>query len=329
METLAKKLTLLGTKVIFIKPSIFDETLAVESNPLIGRNAELANFGERLSELAVKYNATIVDFQTPMLAVNKILQANNPKATVVGEDRVHPSENGHFVMSYGFLKDQQESKYVSNFQFNAQTKSINRFTKCKLLNQAIITSSIIEFTCQAKTLPFPISKGQIKAKSWVPFQNELNQQLLRVTHLDKGKYELTIDNIVVGHYTSNTLSAGINLADNTKTPMYQQALVVKKLNDQRAKVSSDIRTVAHVQYRMLAKNTTLDFSNLTQVKLALDTYVAKAKGNPWHDYLKGQAEKYINVVGHLEANRQKIEQLFDEIYQVNQPKVHHWKLTKI
>lgn len=329
METLAQKLTMLGTKIIFIKPSIFDETVAIESNPLIGRNAELANFGDHLSKLAVKYNATVVDFQTPMLEVNKVLQAKDPKATVVSHDRVHPGENGHFVMSYGFLKDQQESKYVSNFQFNAQTKSIENFTQCELLNEAIITPSNVEFTCQAKTLPFPISKGQHKAKTWVPFQTELNQQFFRVANLEKGQYELAIDNIAVGQYTATTLSAGINLADNTKTPMYQQAIMVKNLNDQRAKVSADIRTVAHVQYRMLAKNKGLDFSNLAQVKKALDKYVAKSNGKPWHGYLKGQAQKYFNVVEHLGNNRKKVDQLFDEIYQVNQPKIHHWKLTKI
>ncbi|WP_019026053.1 hypothetical protein [Colwellia piezophila] len=46
--------------------------------------------------------------------------------------------------------------------------------------------------------------------------------------LETGLWALYIDNIEVGSYLAATLDTGINLAENTKTPMYQQALQVAK-----------------------------------------------------------------------------------------------------
>ncbi|WP_076419950.1 SGNH/GDSL hydrolase family protein [Colwellia sp. UCD-KL20] len=330
MDTLAQKLMSLGSQIIFIKPSIFDQTVKLDSNPLIGLNDELANYGEEVAKtLAPKYKATVVDFQTPMLAVNRMLQAKNPEATVVGGDRVHPGEKGHLVMAYGFLKDQKESKYVSNFQIDAENQRVNKFYQCDLTNKIQITLSSVQFTCQSKTLPFPIEGAQTEAATWVSFQEELNKQFYQVTGLTPGNYALNIDGVKVGEYSHIDLATGINLANNKNTPMYRQALKVKALNDKRAQESNKIRTVAHVHYSMLADYPNVDKSNVEEVVKALENHVEKSKGKPWYNYLKSRISEYQNVIGDIDESRKNVDKLFDEIYLINQPKIHNWQLSLI
>ncbi|MGJ8692537.1 MAG: GDSL-type esterase/lipase family protein [Thalassotalea sp.] len=282
MNTLAESLTALNSQIIFIKPSIYDDTAQLPKTSLIGKNAELIHYGKEIEQLAKKHQATIVDFQTPLLKVNKSLQAQDPKASVIGADRVHPAEQGHFVMAYSFLSAQAESQYVSNFQIDAKAKQLNTFTQCDLTQAVTITSRSVDFWCQGKTLPFPVEVGQQEAAKWVPFQAELNQQFYQVAGLEKGLYQLTIDDTIVGKYSYQTLAKGINLAANRKTPMYQQALKVKALNDQRAQLSAQIRTVIHVHYRMLKNYPNVDKTDLVQVKSALASHVESAKGKPWY-----------------------------------------------
>ena len=329
IETLIQRLQALESKVILIKPSIYDETAVLPLKAAVGLSDELVNYGAELAKLAKKHNLTIVDFQTPMLRVNQQLQLDNPKATIVSEDRVHPWGPGHFVMTYAFLNDQHESKYVSHFDIDVKSKMLNHFDNCELNGPVAFQPDSLAFSCQHQALPFPVSNEQTPALDWVPFQQSFNQQLLKVSGLNKGQYQLKIDGSLVGQYTHSMLEKGINLASNNKTPMYQQELKVKALNDKRAKLSGDIRTVAHGHYRMLSGYTDVDLQDKKQVRKALEVHVEKAKGQSWYVYLKRQAEKYFETVDKVADNKRKIELLFEQIYQINQPKIHKWQLIKM
>jgi hypothetical protein len=56
----------------------------------------------------------------------------------------------------------------------------------------------------------------------------LDQEMLRVTGLTPGKWELKIDGVVAGSFTGDELGKGINLA-KLNTPMLKQALDVHAL----------------------------------------------------------------------------------------------------
>ena len=61
---------------------------------------------------------------------------------------------------------------------------------------------------------------------------EMNRETLKVTGL-KGNYKLLIDNEEIGTWSGDELAKGINLAAESKTPQYQQALAVMHLNEYR------------------------------------------------------------------------------------------------
>ena len=329
MNKLAKLLKNDGVEVIFITPSIFDQTAELASDKLVGINDELQNYGFHLEKLAKRYNGSIVDFQQPMLLVNKVLQAKKPSASVVGKDRVHPGENGHLVMTYAFLAAQQESQFVSKLSFDAKTKQITDAKNTELLGKVMFNQASISFTSQDFSLPFPVTQGQKSALEWVPFQQRFNQQVLQVTSLNQGDYQLFIDDILVGKYSAADLAKGINLAANSDTPMYQQALKVKDLNDQRAAKVGKIRDIAHIKYYMLSRYPDVDPNNQAQAKVALNDYLRKSINQPWYEYFNNQINKYYQYVNHEAEIRTAIDQLKNQIYQINKPKTHQWRLSKI
>ena len=87
-----------------------------------------------------------------------------------------------------------------------------------------IRSYYVSFTCLSGSLPFPVSSAAEKALTLVPFTDDLNREILTVSGLHKGEYELLIDGQSVFSGSAKDFRAGINLATNTNTPQYQQAV---------------------------------------------------------------------------------------------------------
>jgi len=74
-------------------------------------------------------------------------------------------------------------------------------------------------------LPLPFDKAnamQALLLGLTDIDQQLNQETLRITNLEAGRYTLKIDEQVVGTFTGDELSLGINLAD-FGTPMRSQA----------------------------------------------------------------------------------------------------------
>ena len=327
MDMLAASLAKLSTRIIFIKPSIYDQTAKLEQENLLGKNDQLGQFGEFVETLAEKYDGNIVDFYTIMCQINNRVQKEDPSGTIVGPDRVHPGVQGHFVMSYAFLKAQGMPQLVSAIEVDATAGNILRQKNCVIEGKPEISSDRVVFTCTENALPFPVTGEQIEALQWIPFQEELNRQILKVNNLKSGFYELKIDDISIGTYTSDELAAGIYLSGNRSTPQYQQALEVKAVNDQRLAVVSKLRSIALVRYTMLSKlNPPVPEDDLEALEAALNTHVEKSKGQPWHSYLKSQAEIFLGSVSQEDDLRAQEEALLTKTWTVNRPKPHRWTI---
>ena len=57
-------------------------------------------------EAAVKNDWAFVDFHNPVLEVNRVQQAKDPRFTLMQGDRIHPDNHGNMLMAYFFLKSQ-------------------------------------------------------------------------------------------------------------------------------------------------------------------------------------------------------------------------------
>jgi lysophospholipase L1-like esterase len=302
MRTLAEQLKAAGVRLIFITPSIFDDTVDLKNERNPGVNAALGRCAENVKKLASEFNASLVDFHGPMSRLNLEQQKLNPKFTLIGPDRIHPKEMGSFVMAYLFLKAQGVSPFVADVVEEAAGKSE------------------VSFTYSASSLPFPVPDECAEALKLVPFTEDLNQERLRVANLPPGKYKLLIDDQPIESFTATELQQGINLATRTNTPQYQQALAVARLDAQRYGLVQILRTLDFLDAGVNPNYGTSDEFDYAAV-------LAKRKASPsaWGQRLWVEYEKYKPQQAEV---RQRKENLVSEIRKASQPKPHHVRIVR-
>ncbi|MCX7009000.1 MAG: SGNH/GDSL hydrolase family protein [Kiritimatiellaeota bacterium] len=302
MKALAEKLQAAGVKLIFITPSIFDDTAEISGEKSIGVNAALGRSAENTKHLANEFKASLVDFHGPMTALNLEQQKLNPKFTLIGPDRVHPKEMGGGVMAYLFLKAQGVPQFVEDIAIDAAGKSE------------------VLFTNKANALPFPVPAECAEALKLVPFTEDLNQERLRVTHLLSGKYKLMIDDDPMGSFTAVELQHGVNLAAITNTPEYRQALVVAKLNRQRYELVQILRTLDFLDAGINPNYGVTDDFDYAAV-------LAKRKSSNigWGQRLWVEYEKYKPQQAEV---RKQVEILVADMRKTSQPQPHRFNLKK-
>ncbi len=237
-----------GTRIIFITPSLFDQTGQQTTERLAGVNDALIDCGAGARKLAAQYGAGLVDFNGPMEALNAAGQAKDPAFTIVGADRVHPGPVGHLVMAYLFLRAQGHAPTVAGMRIDAARCAVREQDNCEIA-QLALADGTLSFTCLEKALPFPLDGANEKALELVPFTADLNQETLQISGLPRGGYQVLIDGGPALATTAAALEAGINLATNTGTPQYRQAQAVQRLLAERAVVEGrKLRTFAQIEH---------------------------------------------------------------------------------
>jgi endoglucanase len=229
MTKLVKRIQADGTRVILVTPSIYDETAQnPQSGVLTGVNGALGECAAFLRTLAGETGCSVIDFHDSMGTLNARIQAKDPAVSLIRPDRVHPSPLGHFVMAYLFLKGQQAPAVVSSVSLDA-AGSIVREADNATVEKLAVRSNEVTFTLMEKALPYPVDKEQEPALAWVPFNDEFNREMLKISGLVSGEYQLSIDGEVVRRFKAEELETGINLAWEKNTPQARQASGVLEL----------------------------------------------------------------------------------------------------
>ncbi|MDD3277054.1 MAG: SGNH/GDSL hydrolase family protein [Kiritimatiellales bacterium] len=326
ISRLADLLAASGCRMIFITPPIYDQTAKFDADNRFGTNDALMHCVEFVFRLAEKHNASVVDFYSITNQVNHAVQKKDPFATVIGADRTHPGEPGHLLMTYEFLRAQNMPEYVSSITLDAAGGCFSGLINCRIEGEASVTPDAVTFDCLETSLPFPVSELQKPALDWIPFQQELNRQVLTVKNLRTGFYTLRIDGSSVGTYTAAEFTQGINLAENPATPQYIQALAVKAVNDERLNVARSIRAVSEINYRFLvAWNPIPDEEE--PLRQALQEVLDRQKGQPWHAYMTQHVEKYMAIRHSGDDLHGRMEELVVKMHRVNKPCVHRWEIV--
>ncbi|GEM_PF-583658 len=311
-----------GSRLILQLPTIYDQTAKIATENLFGVNDALGKCAEHLKRVAPDYQATVIDYYTLLKNINEEGQKKDSTYTIIGADRVHPQSPGHLIMAYQFLKTTDAPKYVSKIVIDAGHQEITETNNC----QVEIKSSKknrLQFNCTENSLPFPVKKEALPALSLVPFTEELNQEILQVNNLESGKYHLFIDDILINTYDSNSLQKGINLANDTITPQYRQALQVRELCDEYRAIGGKLRNIAYIEYKNLDdfKGNVNDFE---AVKAFLDQKIPQTT----HPYIKSNLEQYLINKPNQELYKAQLAEIRNRIYQVNIPVSHSYSIVK-
>ncbi|MEI6644554.1 MAG: SGNH/GDSL hydrolase family protein [bacterium] len=247
LRTLTKSLLDSGAKVILIKPSIFDDTADLTTPNLPGCGAALAGYAARMQAIAEEFKLATVDFNGSMSAINAEQQKRDPHFSIVGPDRVHPTQPGHMVMAYELLRAQKLSGVVSRISVDVAATQADANENCDVTGVRKLPNGI-SFTCIEKALPFPVETSARAALDFVPFTQEFNQETLIVRGLSQGDYELSIDSKKIRSFTAAQLAEGVNLAGEVETPQFQQSLAVKAAFAKKWQAESKLRSIAFIEH---------------------------------------------------------------------------------
>lgn len=93
-------------RVILCSPTPYDEGQRCEAVNRVGSAAALRICRDFVLSLAEKYGLGFVDLNTMMTELVLSLEAPDPAFSVIGPDRIHPTQNGQFAMARFFLREQ-------------------------------------------------------------------------------------------------------------------------------------------------------------------------------------------------------------------------------
>lgn len=319
-------------KVIMSSPP-FDETAKLKSTVFPGKNEAMLKIDDFQEASAKKNNWGFIDLDRLMTAINEREQKKDSSFTLEGPGRIHPDRDGHLVIAYFILKAQGlAGKDVADIAIDASGKNIDRSVNCKI-DHLKVSPQAVSFDYLAQSLPFPVDTavrgwGEVKpesaALSVIPFMQEFDNEELSVKGLGGKKYLLKIDGTPIGTWSSEALANGINLAKETRTPEYQQALAIMELNEERWEIEKRLRDYLWMEYSFLQDKGMLFKDN----GAALDTVNAAAKTNI---FVRGNMDAFI--AGHFKSVRDswkaEMKLLVDKIYSINKPVNHRVELKRV
>jgi len=319
---------------IMIGTSPYDGTAKISPGVLYNKNAAIQRVVKFQQQAAKANKWEFLDFNAPMVAIDERQQAKDSIFSMQSFDRIHPTFDGHMVMAYLFLKAQGfTGKKVAAVNINAKTASVIKSENCVLTNLAV-TKSGLSYTYKANALPYPIdtmaqsvgkqARTQADALKLVPFQQEFNQEVLQVQNLGVNKnYEVRIDGKLIGKWNGQQLQTGVNLAEITTTPQYQQALAVMHLNEERWAIERRLREYWWLQYSIMKPHGLLHNDSEATVD-SLQKYAKKDffVSVTLNTYYKARLKPV------RDAWQKETALLTDQIYAINQPIAHRFDIKE-
>lgn len=328
LTNLVQELRKANVRVTLLTPTIFEQNADTGTANRLGYNDALRNCAEEVKKIGQKLDLPVIDVHSAMDAINSAAQKADPKFTLVGRDRVHPGTVGHMVIAYVLLKAQEMPSCVSKTLLAADSAKVIEQVNCKVTNLKASPGEL-SFDCLEAALPFPVPAGTQAALKLVPFQQDLNEELLKVTGLADGKYTLSIDDQAVGQYDAAELASGVNLAVNTKTPQYQQALAVDALNTKRHRLESmRLRGIAATQAFLNASGKMNDPQAVSEIVLKGSGWKPGTKEETPSDRVNNIFDAYRKYKPVEQDLIKEVEQARADMYKAAQPKPHRFTLKR-
>ncbi|MDB4679743.1 MAG: SGNH/GDSL hydrolase family protein [Planctomycetaceae bacterium] len=321
MTELLSRLDSIGAISIPMTPTMFDSRASVigkrERDPAMLReyNSVLTYYGTWLRELATDEGRGFVDMWGPLNNITFEQRKQDANFTLI-KDAVHPDAPGQVVMAAAIITDLGFPRQVSNIRVSADLNGdVNATATGGKVTNILITDDTVSFSWKANSLPWVVPAEAQPGAVLTKLGHKLSKESLEVHGLAPGKYQLKIDDKVVGVYTNVQLARHIELQENAKTPQHQQATYVAELNKQRN--AGPVRSMRGQwsQFQRYARS-----KRAAEADLKNEAAVAELE--KWTEQIKGMD----NRVAEFNAAAKLIE---DEIYKTNQPISRKYVIKKV
>jgi lysophospholipase L1-like esterase len=323
MRQLTKHIIDFGARVILLTPSPYDDSAELAQKNYLGCGQALEGFAKRVEAIAQDQGVPVVDFHGLMKMINVAHQLKKPQFTIVGGDRIHPTPPGHLVMSYAFLKAQGLSGPVSRITLNADTRQPDSPQNCAIEDIQGGRNGI-SFICRESALPFPVEPVAKPGLDLVPFTSEFNEQIIRVSGLSPGDYELRIDGQFIRSYSAVQLAKGVDLSSESSTPQMQQSMRVQAAIQKKWKIEAILRTLAVCEHTAWPE--AQHPVDQRQMAIKLDARLARSGGN--RSVLKDHKE-YVEFKPQEESLRRDLKEAIHAARAAAQPIAHKFSIQPV
>lgn len=320
LRALVQKLLADKINVIVLTPSPYDDTVKASTVNGVGYNAALVEIAKLAEKVAHEERVPVVDFNGPMNKINLEHQAKDPAFSIVGSFRIHPGPKGHLIMAYLFLKAQNVPVDVARFSIKGTDGTVAHANNCQI-DQAKVANGTLTFQYSANAIPFAVEHWYRDTLKWVPFAQDLNQEVFQVTDLQPGNYDVQIDGKTVLTCTAAELSEGVNLAENDKTPEYQQSAKVWHIYQQQFDNYSKLRDVVTQERAVVDKKIPRPLT-LEQLNPILDAMLAAHTGKPDETKIKKQVDDLRELKTKAPEMQSQIDKALEEARAAAQPVPH-------
>lgn len=326
MTEILERISELGGSAVPLSPTMFDhhqlavrqddETFRFRDRPFdSGYNSLMAYYSAWLRERSAQEQLPFVNLWGPLNDFTFAARRTKPNFSII-EDAIHPGAAGHFIIANAIIEGSQpERRGVSSITIVPKGEKwiASRNEKISELTVSENADSV-SFTFLAKALPWVVpERSSAYDLKWGPSAparmgyemtkagHKLSAERFRVDGLASGNYELKIDDIIIGRFSSLQLGSKIELQKHPHTPQSQQSLAVAMLNQKR---------------------------NDEAIRPMRDLW-SKIKGLRRRNNPEKFAEAYPALKEQIDALHEKAEAFEDEIYALSQPVARRYELTLV
>jgi lysophospholipase L1-like esterase len=176
-------------------------------------NKTLAKLADVAKDVAQEKDVAFCDTHALMMDAMAKFKAANPGVAVAGtKDGIHPDDNGHLIMAYGFLKALGCDGNIGTITVDLANNKADATDGHK-----IISSSNGTIEIESTRMPFIVpgkAEDPLSARAmlpFIPFNQDLNRLMLIVTGAGHGKVKISWGDDEK-QFDAAALAKGINLA---------------------------------------------------------------------------------------------------------------------
>jgi lysophospholipase L1-like esterase len=322
LDSMANRILNSGAKLVLFTPSIYEqnaENLAAPNQ--YGCNDALKECAFFVKETRNTYNTHLVDHFSVMDSLNTLLQKTNPDTTIVGPDRVHPQDFGHFIMAANIIEQLGYNSLVASVEINIPDKSVSG-TNVQV-DGLLVDNGELTFNYKPGALPFP-TKEFNEIAALINFNQKMNQEQLSLRGLASGNYTLSIDSMEINEFSEKELVEGINLSTFVTPQHFYASEIANLVEQKRVLYSNKLRNIAFIEYFYAPQMR--EASDSEKTLEILDARLQEDEGKSYYGYLEGQVNIYKDVKSKLPEIQNEIDSLNNEI-NILRENIPEYKIT--
>ena len=325
-EHLSQKILKNDITLIYLTPTIYDQYSKIETKNNYGCNDALIECSNHLNKLAKKRKSIIIDLNKTMKMIMEKGLKTDSLFTIIGKDRVHPEITGNFIIFNEIISTLERPNYISKIEIDLKKNDPIEYTNNCTLNDIYISDDEITFQVYEHSLPFPILNDFKEALLLTTFEENYNQQILKISGLKKGDYDLFIEDIFINRFSAKSLSKGQNISNIISSPQNKQSINIKNLCSKLRKIGYQLRTIPFIDYKYLndyeGKNDKQSILNHLNYKLN------QINTKPYYNYIKNSMNEYIEIFSKEDSLNNDMMLIYDKIQSSNDTKPLFWKIKK-